>query len=166
MSPDSFEQFFKDNRNKVYNYLLRFVEINDDAQDLLQEVCIAFYDRIEQIRPETALPYMYSMAHNMALNWRKTQKKHLLRAAGDFDRLPAAEPKPVSYEVLNAAIAALPVKLATVVHMFYFDKLSYREIGSQLEISVKAVDSLLDRARRKLRRNIGTGEDGTLELKK
>jgi RNA polymerase sigma-70 factor (ECF subfamily) len=164
MSQDSFEQFFKDNRNKVYNYLLRFVEIDDDAQDLLQEVCIAFYDRIGQIRQETALPYMYRMAHNLALNWRKTRKKHLLRPTSDFDRLTSAESKTADYGAINEAIAGLPVKLAMAVHMFYFDKLSYREIGGLMGISTKAVDSLLDRARRKLRRRLRIGGDGNFEL--
>ena len=69
MSHEHFELFLKDNKHKIYGYLLRFVDNDDDAQDLLQDVFIAFYRKLDRIYPETAINYMYRMAHNMALNW-------------------------------------------------------------------------------------------------
>ncbi len=165
MAPESFDPFIRANKNRIYSYILRFVVIDEDAQDILQEVCIAFYDRLEKIKQETALPYMYRMAHNMALNWSKANKKHILKPTGDFERIPEKAPKTEDFTALNQAIAKLPVKLAMVVHMFYYDKLSYREIGEQLGISSKSVDSLLNRARRKLRNCIAINEEGNFELR-
>ncbi|MBP9038498.1 MAG: hypothetical protein KBF72_02965, partial [Candidatus Syntrophosphaera sp.] len=36
----------------------------------------------------------------------------------------------------------------------YFDKLSYKEIAEKLGVSVKAVESLLVRAKKRLRKNL------------
>lgn len=164
MSPESFESFLKINKNRIYGYLLRFVEIDDDAQDLMQELCIAFYHKIEQIESETALSYMYRMAHNMALNWRKRNAKTFLRPNDDFDRMKSIDEVTERPFVVNKAIAKLPPKLATIVHMYYYDKMSYKEISLQTGRSIKAVDSMLNRARIKLRRLIRLNDDGSFEL--
>jgi len=165
MSPDSFEQFLKEHRHKIYGYLLRFVDVDDDAQDLLQEVCIAFYRRIDSIRPETAVCYMYRMAHNTALNWRKQRNRTLLKPAMDFERIPGTVPMTDRYQIVNKAIAQLPANLSAVVHMYYYDRLSYKEISVQTGKSIKAIDSMLDRARSKLRKRIRIDGDGDFELK-
>lgn len=165
MAPENFAPFINTNKNRIYNYILRFVDIDEDAQDILQDVCIAFYERLENIKQETALPYMYRMAHNMALNWRKASKRHILKPSDDFERIPETTTVTENYTALNQAIAKLPVKLAMVVHLFYYDRLSYKEIGEQLRISSKSVDSLLNRARRKLRNSIAINEEGNFELR-
>ena len=165
MSPDQFEQFFRRYKNNLYVYLLRFVEIDDDAQDLLQDSCIAFYKKLDEIKPETAINYMYKIAHNTALNWTKQRRRFLLKPSSDFERI-ADKPAPKDhYEAVNKAIAMLPSKLARVVHMYYYDKLSYKEISSQTGKSIKAIDSMLNRARTKLRKRIIMHEDGSPMLK-
>ncbi len=165
MAPEQFDHFISTNKNRIYNYILRFVDIDEDAQDILQDVFIAFYDRLDSIKHETALPYMYRMAHNMALNWKKASKRHVLKPSEDFERIPDKPIVTENYTALNQAIALLPVKLAMVVQLFYYDKLSYKEIASELKLSSKAVDSLLNRARRKLRDSITINEHGSFELR-
>lgn len=165
MKQELFEPFLRENKNRIYGYLLRFVENDDDAQDLLQDVCLAFYRRLDQIKPETAINYMYRMAHNTALNWLKQRKRMILKPSSDFDRLAGPTPRTDSHEIVNKAIARLPQNLAVVVHMYYHDSLSYKEISEQTGKSVKAVDSILNRARVKLRKGIKMHEDGSLELK-
>ena len=156
MKPESFEKFLTDNEKRIYNYLLRFVEVDDDANDLLQNVFLAFYERISDIEEKTATAYVYRMAHNMALNWIKHQKRMILKAPADFQNLKDttnhnSEP---DYSFLNKAIQELPVKLSTVIHLQYYENLSYKEISAKLGISVKAVESLLVRAKKQLRKKI------------
>jgi RNA polymerase sigma-70 factor (ECF subfamily) len=156
MKPESFEKFLTENEKRIYNYLLRFVDVDDDANDLLQNVFIAFCDRIGDIEEKTAVAYLYRMAHNMALNWIKQSKKTILKAPSDFQNLrdhPQNNSEP-DYAVLNKAIQELPVKLSTVIHLQYYDNLSYKEISAKLGISVKAVESLLVRAKKQLRKKI------------
>jgi RNA polymerase sigma-70 factor (ECF subfamily) len=156
MKTESFESFLTANEKRIYNYLLRFVEVDDDANDLLQNVFLAFYERIHDIEEKTAVAYLYRMAHNMALNFIKHQKKMVLRAPADFANLrdkPHSAPEP-DYAILNNAIRELPVKLSSVIHLQYYENLSYKEISEKMGISVKAVESLLVRAKKQLRKKI------------
>lgn len=156
MKPEQFEAFLTDNEKRIHNYLLRFVEVDDDALDLAQNVFLAFYDRIHDIDEKTAVAYVYRMAHNMALNWIKQRKRFILTDPVDFHNLadkPHHTEEP-SYEILNKAIRNLPVKLAAVIHLQYYDNLSYKAISEKLNISVKAVESLLVRAKKQLRKEI------------
>jgi len=156
MKPESFETFLTENERRIHNYLLRFVEVDDDAQDLVQNVFIAFYDRIRDIDDKTATAYLYRMSHNMALNWIKQRKRYVLKPMEDFQNIPdtphhAEEP---NHYILNKAIQSLPVKLSTVIHLQYYENLSYKEISDKLGISIKAVESLLVRAKKQLRKII------------
>ncbi|HOD17240.1 MAG TPA: RNA polymerase sigma factor [Candidatus Cloacimonadota bacterium] len=156
MKPESFEAFLTENEKRIYNYLLRFVEVDADAQDLTQNVFLAFYARIGDIEENTATAYLYRMAHNMALNWLKQTKKTVLKDPYDFRNLkdkPATEAK-ADYTILNKALMELPPKLSTVIHLQYYEQLSYKEISEKLGISVKAVESLLVRAKKQLRKKI------------
>jgi len=156
MKPESFEKFLTDNEKRIYNYLLRFVDVEDDANDILQNVFLAFYEHIHDIEEKTAISYAYRTAHNMALNWIKQKRRMVLRAPADFQNLrdkPAYAPEP-DYKFLDKAIQDLPVKLSTIIHLQYYDKLSYKEISLKLGISVKAVESLLVRAKKQLRKKI------------
>lgn len=156
MKPESFESFLTQNEKRIYNYLQRFVEVDDDASDLVQNVFIAFYDRLDDIEEKTAVAYLYRMAHNMALNFLKQNKRYILKAPEDFQNVrdhSHAAPE-IDYTVLNNAIKELPVKLSTVIHLQYYDNLSYKEISAKLGISVKAVESLLVRAKKLLRKKI------------
>lgn len=140
------------------------MDIDDDAHDLLQEVCIAFYNKIERIKPETAICYMYRMAHNAALNWKKQRNKTVLKSPAVFERIAAVDAKTDRYDIVNKAIASLPPNLALVIHMYYYDKLTYLEMSIQTGKSVKAIDSMLNRARIKLRKKIKMDEDGAFKL--
>jgi RNA polymerase sigma-70 factor (ECF subfamily) len=156
MKPESFEPFLTENEKRIYNYLLRFVDIDDDAQDLVQNVFLAFYERITDIEEKTAVAYLYRMAHNMALNWIKQRRRIILRAPADFQNLKdkphtVAEP---DHSILNNAVKELPVKLSTVIHLQYYESLSYKDISLKMGISVKAVESLLVRAKKELRKKI------------
>ena len=60
---------------------------------------------------------------------------------------------------VNAAIAALPEDMRTVVHLVYFEDMTYREAAAVMKKSPKQVDNLLYRAKRELSAMLG--KDGT-----
>jgi len=167
MKPESFEAFLTENERRIYNYILRFVEVGDDANDLVQNVFLAFYERLNDIEDKTALAYLYRMAHNMALNWVKHRKRYLLKAPADFQNISdqSQNYSETDYTILNRALKSLPVKLSTVIHLQYYDNLSYTDIAAKLGISVKAVESLLVRAKKQLRKKIlkETGGNNVLQ---
>jgi RNA polymerase sigma factor (sigma-70 family) len=55
---------------------------------------------------------------------------------------------------LDAALLAMDPDDRKLIERFYFDRLSQKELGEQLDITPKAVSSRLERAREKLRQLI------------
>ncbi len=163
MRTEDFEGFLVENENRIYCYILRFVDVDDDALDLVQNVFIAFYKNIAKIEDKTALAYLYKMAHNMSINWQKQHRRIVLKAPSEFQNVPGNDhPSPsTDYTAVNEAISALPPKLAAVIQLKYFDNLSYKEISSKLSISIKTVDSLLVKAKCILRKYLIVDDGGT-----
>jgi len=167
MQPDRFDSFLTENENRIYNYVLRFVDVDDDAQDIVQNVFIAFYARIARIDEKTALAYLYRMAHNMSITWQKQRRRYVLKPPEAFQNISGKryQAESADYSAINAAIAALPVKLSTVIHLQYYDNMSYREISSTLGVSIKTVDSLLVRAKNLLRKHLVKDSGGNYVFK-
>jgi len=55
---------------------------------------------------------------------------------------------------LIEAIRDLPPRMAAVIQLQYYESLSYKDISDRLGITVKAVESLLVRARKILRKKL------------
>jgi RNA polymerase sigma factor (sigma-70 family) len=104
----------------------------------------------------TALAYTYKIARNKCLSFLK-QKAHYINMEPErFNCIPekTANANETDYTVLKNAISALPPRLAAVIQLQYYEKMSYKEISATLGISIKAVESLLVRAKRTLRKKI------------
>ncbi|MBM4403741.1 MAG: RNA polymerase sigma factor [Candidatus Cloacimonetes bacterium] len=155
MRSEQFEAMLKANERRIYHYLYQLTGNEADTQDLVQAVFYAFYEHIDRIEEGTATAYLYRIAHNKALNHLKKAQRYIVTDPARFRSL--AQPgssEPVDHEPLRKALRELPIKLSAVIHLQYYDKLSYKEIAEQLNISVKAVESLLVRAKKLLRKKI------------
>ncbi|MDD3235450.1 MAG: RNA polymerase sigma factor [Candidatus Cloacimonetes bacterium] len=156
MKKELFEAFLTNNEKRIYRYLIGLCANEQDAMDVLQDVFIAVYKNLDRIEDATALSYTYKIAHNKCMSFLKTRSRSISVDPSSFVNIPdrpTAEKEP-DYKVLNAAMAELPPKLAAVIQLQYYEKLSYKDIALQLGISVKAVESLLVRAKRILRKRI------------
>jgi len=156
MHQSQFEAFLLANEKRIYHDLLSLLSNDNDAQDLLQMVFIAFYEHIDRVEEATALSYLYKIAHNKSMTFLKQKNRYISADPRSFDHIPdrtQAVPEP-DYGPLREAIRALPPRLASVIQLQYYENLSYKDISGQLGISVKAVESLLVRAKKILRKKL------------
>nr|MDK2850515.1 hypothetical protein [Candidatus Cloacimonadota bacterium] len=155
MKKESFEEFLTAHEKRIYRYLMGITADEQDAMDLVQAVFIAIYEKFEQIEEKTALAYTYRVAHNKAMTFLKQKSRYISLDPVNFTRIPEpTPPEATDYSDLQKAIAELPPRLAAVIQLQYYEKLSYKEISDHLGISLKAVESLLVRAKRNLRKKI------------
>ena len=162
MHRDSFEGFLATNEKRIFRYIYSLGANEQDAMDILQTVFIAVYQNLEKIEDSTALAYTYKIAHNKSVTFLKQKSRYISVDPSSFTNIQdksAAEPI-ADYSSLNRAIAQLPPRLAAVIQLQYYEKLSYKDISVQLGISIKAVESLLVRAKRLLRKNIVQDKQG------
>jgi RNA polymerase sigma-70 factor, ECF subfamily len=157
MDLSKFEAILSENEKRIYHYLLKFVRHTEDAEDLLQAVFISFYDKMIDIDEKAAISYLYRTAHNKAINHLKTNKRYVNTEPEKFDRIPAhtySEAPSIREEILLQAIRELPPKLAMVVNLQSYENMSYKEIAEHLQTTVSAIESLLTRAKKILRKKI------------
>lgn len=156
MQQTQFEPFLKTNEKRIYHYLLTLLGNEMDARDVVQMTFISFYEHIDRVEESTAVAYVYRIAYNKSMTFLKQKGRYIPYEPRAFDRIPDA---PVTvpaqdHSALRNAMRQLPVRLASVIHLQYYENLSYKQIAEQLGISVKAVESLLVRAKKILRKKM------------
>lgn len=160
MDRGSFDKILKEQNKKIFNYLLKMLRNREDAEDILQETFISFYQKMESVSEEAHLAYLYRTAHNKALNHIKKQKKQknsiTVQAEMEYfpDQKKSEENDDKNLHTLQKAFFSLSEKDATLLEMQFYQKMSYKDIAAALEISERAVDSRLVRAKRKMKKII------------
>ena len=163
--PDSYEERIERMVNQYQLPLLRlcYAYLHDEelAKDAVQETFIKAYHNLTSFRENASEKTWFS---RIAINTCKD-----LRRAGWFrhvDRSVTLDmiPEPVSpvepeEESLTIEIMKLPIKLKEVALLCWFQGMTYNEAAETLGISLQAVGSRLNRARRKLRSVMEGSED-------
>lgn len=159
MKKESFEAFLSTNERRIFRYLLSICANEQDAQDLVQNVFIAVYQHLDRIEEKSALAYTYKIAHNKCMSFLKQKSRYISVDPSAFSGIPERHAEQeADYSLLTKAVAELPPRLAAVIQLQYYEKLSYKEISTSLGISMKAVESLLVRAKRILRKKMLQGK--------
>ena len=139
-----------------------------DAEDVTQDVFLAVWQNAAGWRPGKArfATWLYRVTLNRGLN-------HKTRVAARHVPLDAAaeppDPAPAADEALDErrrrdrlteALTALPENQRIAMTLTYTAGLANAEAAAAMEISVKALEALLVRARRTLRETLGRQEPG------
>jgi len=153
-----FEFILRENNKRILNYLLKILRNQEDAEDILQDVFIAFYHKMENINENAYQSYLYKTAYNKALNLIKSRKKkkNLTREQMIYNETQKNDQNPNNKknEILKKAFSKLPPKYAVLLELQFYQKMSYKEIAKTLSTTISAVDSKLVRAKKKLKKII------------
>jgi RNA polymerase sigma-70 factor (ECF subfamily) len=153
---------------KLFNYLIRCLQNEEDAADVAQETFVRVYQhRAKFDRNQQFSTWLYSIATNLVKDRYRYRTRHPqvsldaeIEATGsDFrESLPAQQPTPGETlaaaeraEMVRRAVAALPDELRTPLILSEYDDLPHSEIGQILGCTSKAVETRLYRARQQLR---------------
>lgn len=164
-----FEQVLLANQRKVYNYLLKLVNNRDDAQDLLQNVFLSFYEKMDKVNSHAYEAYLFKTAYHQALNYLRKRKNNPVFTVEDTSVFNESivysdnenEIQERKNKLVLDALAQLPPNMVEVIELQYYQKKSYKQIAEFLHTSVPAVDSLLVRAKKKLKKIISQENDAT-----
>ena len=130
----------------VFRLAYSYTRSRSDAQDMCQEVFLRYF---------CSRPPFASEEHRRAWLLRVTVnrcKTHLTswwvrRTVPLDDRIPMPEPEPL---VLDEALRQLAEKDRLVIHLFYYEECSTREIARMMRTTEGAVRTRLTRARQRL----------------
>jgi RNA polymerase sigma factor (sigma-70 family) len=155
----------------VLNCTFRFVRNRESAEDLTQEVFLEVYESLPSFRGDSQLStWIYRIAVTKSLNHLKARKRKkrfafVVSLFGD-DQVEeqAAAPDgadPASVlenieraEILNRALGRLPENQRIAFTLSKVEGMSYNEIALIMDVSIPSVESLIHRARVRLRQTL------------
>ena len=166
----AFDEIMKELFDNLVFFIDRYVHDVHAAEDIAID---AFSDLVVNKHrynfKVTLKTYLFMLGRSRALNYIKHRK------VIDFVELTEADKASSEQEtleeiiladerkrVVNNALNSLPDDMRVVIHLIYFEDLSYDEAAKVMKKNRKQVDNLLYRAKKELR--IILGKDGELLL--
>lgn len=152
-----FEELYQKYADKVYSYFwYRTGHQKDVAEDLMQETffrAFKYLDRF-QTRGYSYLTYLLTIAHNILVNYYRSNKMIPLSELDDDIDIPAEVTdmieRKAEAENLWKAVQDLSKTDRDVILMFYQKEMSIKDISRVMGRSENAVKLILSRARKKL----------------
>lgn len=164
---NAFRQIVTDWQKLVYNTVLGLLQNEEDAEDVSQEVFIQVYESVQSFKMESKLStWLYRIAVSKSIDHlrkKKTKKRfaflfsvddhqHIKNQVPDFYHPGVKLEQKEDAAILFKAISFLPKNQKVALILNKMEGLSYTEIAEVLLISTSAVDSLLHRAKKNLKK--------------
>lgn len=152
----AFRTLLERHQNSIYRFAARFLKDESEAEDITQETFIRFFRAAGRYRPEAALrTYLLKIAKNLCIDHIRKKKPEPMNELPEkiitktpLDNIEDTQ----SMEKLINAVKALPDNQRMAILLRHDHDLRYKEIAKTMDISISAVESLLVRARRTLRK--------------
>lgn len=170
-SQHAFAQLVQEYSHTVVNTCYAFLRNHEDAEDVAQEVFLEIYKSIKGFREDAGLStWIHRIAVNKSLDAirRRKRKKRLADATsllllqkrrkqkeaaakcGPDEKIEADERR----EILQEQINKLPNNQRIALVLSKYEGLANRRIGRIMATSESAVEALLHRAKRNLRKRL------------
>lgn len=132
----------------IYKIAYSYTKNSAEAEDILQDVLIAYMTSTTKYTDDE---------HKKAWLIRVTInecKKHFHRLKYQllYDKTTLPIDAPADHSDVTCAVMELPAKYRIVIHLYYYEQLSVREISAVLNAKENTVMSLLHRARKKIKK--------------
>lgn len=147
----------------VHAFLQRMVGDREDARDLGQELFLRVFSQAKRYRAQGQFrSWLFRIAGNLSRS--HLRRKRILRWLSFDARTqdpPSRAPGPASnlerqelQAAVQEAILALPARQRQALLLRRYEQMSYEEIAGVMEVSLPAVESLLQRSMKSLRRRL------------
>lgn len=164
--PVAFTEIYERYWDKLLIYIMRVIQRQSDAEDIVQELFVSIWRRREDLLIDQRLStYLYNSARYLAirhLQKNSTYAHYLGRLAEQMTAIPAKEAGPEA-EIfgreleghIDKLIDQLPGKMKEVFILSRKHHLSYKEIADRLSISEETVRKQIYKSLQILRNRLG-----------
>ena len=159
----AFDEILKEFKDNLIFFIDRYVHdiaaAEDIAIDVFSDLLVHRHRYNFKVQLKT---YLFMLGRSRALNYIKHRDKfrivdyedaeaELTYREGIEEAILADERK----RIVNEALEQLPEEMREVIHLIYFEELSYEEAAKVMKKNKKQIDNLLYRAKNALRAVIG-----------
>lgn len=155
---EAFRELVEQHQRRVFEFVRNLVRHTPDAEDLVQEVFVAVFRKLDSFDAERSQfsTWLLTIARNRCLNHLQ-RSSHPTVFCSEFDvESHTAQPLDavLSRELharLDAALDRLPLEQRTAFVLAEIQELPYAEIASIEEVELGTVKSRVSRAKQRLR---------------
>lgn len=159
LSSNELEQCIRLYHSTIYRLALSYVRNTAEAEDICQEAFVKLMDYGGEFAAnENRKAWLIRVTVNLSKNFLRSAR--FMRNVELDDNIRDTVPE--EYEELYDAVMALPIKYRSIVHLYYYEGYSVKEIADILKISASAVTTRMTRARGLLK-GILLGEEQSYE---
>jgi RNA polymerase sigma-70 factor (ECF subfamily) len=170
-----FEEVYHHHKRMVYNLALQYVQNAEDAEEISQDVFVGVYHALDSFRYESAIAtWIYRITINKSIDYIKAAKRKkrfafitslfaegsgaLAHELFEFNHPGVQLEYKEAVASIFMQINALPNQQKTALILHKIEHKSQVEIAEIMEISPKAVESLIQRAKINLAKKLGARE--------
>lgn len=166
----AFQEIMSRYTQKVFNLAMRLTRNQEDAEEVLQDVFVTVYNKIESFEGKSQFSsWLYRVTANtafMKLRRRKSTesvsfedlsanvKDNWVGQTPDENNIDYMSIKHELRDIIERAVARLPEEYKNIFVLRDIDGLSNEEVAEMMALTVPAVKSRLHRARMLLRRKL------------
>lgn len=165
-SPQQLEAVVLRYGRALYQFVLRKVHHESDAEDIAQQAWVEAALNLGAFRGEAELStWVFGIAHNMARNHlsRAPSRRYVFESDDEALELPTSVAGPLETLLhrqelrrLQQAMDTLPAETVQVLHLVALDGLSYEEAAAVLNVPESTLRSRVSRARATLRQALAS----------
>jgi len=135
------------------------------ADDIVQETLLRLWTKASSYNPQSArlTTWLHNIAHNLCVDYLRRSARV---QSGDQQQEVESDDDPQSSEQsrrraarVRRALDELPERQRSALLLCHYQGLSNRDAAEILEVTVDALESLLSRGRRRLRRELETSHE-------
>jgi RNA polymerase sigma factor (sigma-70 family) len=156
---DSFEALLRPHLERLYRLAYRFTGARDQAEDLVQELCVRLFPRLEELRALDAPgPWLARALHNLFVDQVRRQARSPVTAMDELPEVPAEAPGPderafaeLTLARIEMALSQLPADQRAVLAWHDIEGYTLEELADSHDLPLGTLKSRLHRARAALR---------------
>ena len=139
-------------------YAKRIVTDNTLAQDIAQDVMVVLWQRSSDFNPNNArlTTWLHRIAHNRCIDIMRKRQREVSWDPSESEHRLTEFDTPRKQKPIDVALMRLPESQRTALVLTYYQNLSNREVAEIMNSSVRALESLLVRARGNLKKQLET----------
>ena len=156
----AFEALVRQHLDTIYGYLYRLTGSAADAEDLAQETFLRVWQKASSYQPGRvrATTWLHTIAHRLAIDGFRRRRE---LPAADVPELPDERADPARQQaaleqqrLLDQALNKLPERQRAAILLCQVQGFSNAQAAEIIGVRVRALESLLARARRSLRESL------------
>lgn len=146
--------------NQIIQFACRYVGSRTEAEDVAQETLIRLWKHAVSWQPQgySLRSWLYRITYNLCIDEIR-KRKPVSELKYDSQAVAKEQPDSEVYGqqkdvIVKTALNELPERQRTAINLCVYQALSNQEAADTMGVTVEALESLLARGRRKLRKDL------------